>query len=507
MKIQVFGVVAVAGMALTSAIVWSSTSVEPRAKKAQLAPASNPSLPAPLPIASPPAEQPENVQPVVDRSTFTAGKTLMMEGRLGHAVVPAATDSETYVFVDVRADASKVATSTAPLELAIVIDRSGSMRGKRLRNAVDAAKTAIGRLRDGDIVSVLAYNTRTDVVVPATVIDAGSRTGILRRMKGLRAKGDTCISCAVETGMRMLGRSPNRVSRLLLLSDGEATRGIKDVEGFGAIADRCRTQGVSITSIGVDLDYNERIMAALARRSNGRHYFVESAAHLADIFTKEMQSLEKTVAANVEMNVTLAPGVFLDHVYDRTFRRTGTGIAVPMGIFAAGDAKTLLMRVRVPRGHDGDRAVAEVDLAYTDLVENQPGHCDGALIAQATSDPSKVSPLDGLVSMRISRSETAEALQQANLLFNSGRGDEARGLLSEKREQLKWRRKASKKAAPRKRASALDLDFEAQGAALDDAANAFKSASKSAGSGGASRTRKGRKQVRANQAAAVDLFE
>ena len=506
MKIQVFGAVAIAGMALTSAIVWSSTDARPRTRdiQARPAPASNPSLLTPPPVDTPTAETPP---PVVDRSTFTAGKTLMIEGRLGHAVVPSTTDSETYVFLDITADANKVAANPAPLELAIVIDRSGSMRGKRLQNAVDAARTAIERLRDGDIVSVLSYNTRTEVVIPTTVIDAQTRSDMLRRIKGIQAKGDTCISCAVETGMRMLGRSPNRVSRILLLSDGEATRGVKDVEGFGLIADRSRSMGVSITSIGVDLEYNERIMAALARRSNGRHYFVESAVHLADIFAKEMQSLEQTVAANAELQVELAPGVFLDHVYDRTFQPSGNGITVPLGTFTAGDAKTLLMRVRVPRGQDGERAIADVKLVYTDLVENQQGHCDGVLIAQATSDPSKVSPLDGLVSMRISRSETAEALQQANVLFNLGREAEARGLLSEKQNALESSRRRSRKATPTGRAWDLDRDFEQQNAALGDAANAFDEAAKSAGPGKASSSSGGRKQVRRNQEAAVDLFE
>ena len=502
MKLHVFGGIAVAGMALTSAIVWSATHASPPAVR-ELAKA-----PLPAEKSAQPAGAVSPEKPLLrDRSTFTAGETLMLEGRLGHAVLPSATESETYVFLDIKADAKKTASVDTPLQLAIVIDRSGSMRGKRLDNAIEAAKTAIARLRAGDTVSVLAYDTRVEVIVPTTVVDQRSRATIVRGLRGLRARGNTCISCAVEAGMRMLRQRPEAVSRLLLLSDGEATRGVKDLAGFNTIAERCRAMNISITSIGVDLDYNEQILAALDRRSNGRHYFAESSVRLSSIFDQEMQSLTKTIAADGHLHVSLAPGVVLDHVFDRSFQRTGAGISVPLGSFTAGDNKTVLLRVRVPRGRDGERAVAQVAMSYTDLTKGEKAHCDGALVAQATTDPAQVSPLDGLVAMRISRSETAEALEQANFLFRSGRGAEARDLLDSKRKRLERRKRASRKSAPRSRGWDVDQDFEKQSLALDAATGAFTKAEKAAAPGEAGQSAGGRAQIRHNQAAAVDLFE
>jgi Ca-activated chloride channel family protein len=131
---------------------------------------------------------------LVDRSHFQAGKTLMVEGRLGHAVLPANTDNVTFLFVDVSA-ANAVARNPAPLDLSIVIDRSGSMAGKRLTNALAAARTAIQRLRDGDVVSVVSFNTGVDVVVKPTVVDSTSRARMLGQIASIRAGGDTCISC------------------------------------------------------------------------------------------------------------------------------------------------------------------------------------------------------------------------------------------------------------------------------------------------------------------------
>jgi Ca-activated chloride channel family protein len=275
--------------------------------------------------------------------------------------------------------------------------------------------------------------------------------------------------------------------------------------------------GASITTIGVDVDYNERVMAALARDSNGRHFFVENPAGLPDIFDREMESLASTVANNTELTVDLAPGVFAEHVYDRSSATTGTQVVVPLGAFAAGDRKTLLVRLRVPRAPAGERPVAAVRLRFDDLTDGQPATSEGALLAQLTDDPSKVAPLDGLVSARLSSSETAEALEEANALFRSGRGDEARKLVETRRGLLQDRRAAAKAAAPATRAHDLDKSFERQEGALAGASTGFAQpppaptatpADIAGGEAEAARPERGRAgkaQVRSNQKDAFDL--
>src|SRR5690606_34554582 len=94
-----------------------------------------------------------------------------------------------------------------PLNLAIVIDRSGSMKGQRERNALDAAAGMIRRLRDGDSVSILAYSDAARTVVPVTTVSSATRERIIRDLQlGLadQPRGHTCISCGLEAGMRSL---------------------------------------------------------------------------------------------------------------------------------------------------------------------------------------------------------------------------------------------------------------------------------------------------------------
>jgi len=375
------------GMAASGGLVW--TAVQPDASASVAARSASPD-PAADPGATPrrPRKPARPAALDTERAHFQAGSTLVMEGRLGHPVLPSTSDSQTYLFVEIGADGSQRAAVPAPLNLSIVMDRSGSMKGKRLANATAAARSAIQRLRDGDVVSLVAYNTAAEVLAPPTTIDSTSRARLLGSLGRLRAAGDTCISCGVDAGMRLLGQRAGMVGRVLLLSDGEATAGVRDVEGFRRVAEDCRRMGASITTIGVDVDYNERIMAALARDSNGRHFFVENPSGLASIFDREMETLASTVANNAELTVDFAPGVFAEHVYDRSSAASGSQVVVPLGAFAASDHKTVLVRLRVPRGSAGERPVAAVRLRFDDLTRGQPGASEGALVAQLTDDES-----------------------------------------------------------------------------------------------------------------------
>jgi Ca-activated chloride channel family protein len=295
------------------------------------------------------------------------------------------------------------------------------------------------------------------------------------------------------------------VSRMLLLSDGQATAGIRDLPGFQRIAEQCRSMGASITTIGVDVDYNERILSQLARDSNGRHFFVGDPSGLPPVFDEEMRSLADTIATGAELTVDLAPGVFADHVFDRPAVQRGSQMVVPLGAFAGSDRKTLLVRLRVPRGAAGERPVAAVRLHYNDLAEGGAGDCEGELVAQLSDDPSAIAPIDGLVSARVSSSETASTLEEANALFQAGRAGEARGLISRKREAL---RHAAKTAGP-----LADKAFSKQDVILENAGTGF--AQPPAPTAGAepaatpprAEQRKGKEQVRNNQKDAFELSE
>lgn len=436
----------------------------------------------------------------VETWKFDDGGTVHLEGRLGHAKVAADERQETFIMLRAHAPAGAVAQSEAPLDVAIVVDRSGSMSGQRMQNARDAAKGMVSQLRDGDTVSVITYDTSTDVLVSPTPVSAASRTSILAAIDGITPGGDTCISCAIDAGMAALSGRNGAVKRILLLSDGEATAGVRDIPGFNRLAEQARDMGCSISSIGVDVNYNEQIMSALAIGSNGRHYFVEDAAGLPKVFEQEHRSLTQTVAARGEVRVKLAPGVRVRQVFGRVFRQEGDTLVVPMGTFSIGEEKTLLVKVDLPRQAQGLEEVADVSFSFDDLVTGQPGGCRGSLLAEVTDDTTEASTLDPVVAGRLSRAQTAETLREANRLFQQGQAASARERLKRLRKQIKKRR-TSVASRPKPAPGWVFDDLDVQAKAAEEAEAGFAQPP----AAGPAPARKGKAQVRRN-AQAADAF-
>lgn len=443
---------------------------------------------------------------------FTSGSTIMVEGRAGHPKLLRGKQGETFLMLEVTGAGSGSAKTAAPVNLAIVIDRSGSMKGTRMQNAISASTVAVDRLNDGDVVSVVTFDTRTSVVVSPSVIGPGVRERVNADIRSIALGGDTCISCGVEEALSLLERTTGRVNRMMVLSDGDANHGVRDVPGFRSIGERARGRGASVTTIGVDVDYNEKILTALAQESNGRHYFVENDAGLARIFEDEAESLLRSIASDAEAEIDLGPGVELDRVLDRSFRRSGSRISVPLGTFEKGEVKTVLVKVRVPDRQDGLAKLADVRLRYRDLLTDKAGECEGKLEVELTDDAAVASDLDPVVEERVNRSETASTLKEANFLFEQGKVGDARRRLEDRVSGLRQAaEKAKKGALPGSKLDAVDKNFQGQIAALEEASSGFATPPPAGGVGvpgdplSPQQSRQGKGTVRKNAQSAMEL--
>jgi Ca-activated chloride channel family protein len=237
------------------------------------------------------------------------------------------------------------------------------------------------------------------------------------------------------------------LTRILLLSDGEATSGVRDLDGFRRIAEGARGMGCAISSIGVDTDYNERVLSRLALDSNGQHYFAENASELSRAFDRELASLVQTVARDGEIELTLAPGVEVEKVFDRSFRQDGRRVIVPMGSFSTGEQKTLLVKVRLPRGPEGDFAVASLAFRAVEGASGSRSESLGSLAALRTL-AAVDSSLDPVVAARLTRTGTADAIEQANQLFNSGDLEGARRKLKQNLDDIDRAKKTAETRGP-----------------------------------------------------------
>ena len=262
----------------------------------------------------------------------------------------------------------------APVNVAIVIDRSGSMRGDKLAHAKQAAIMAINLMGADDIVSVVAYSDKVDVVVPATRLTR--KSGIIDKIEGLRSHGMTALYAGVRAGADELRKflERNQVNRVVLLSDGLANVGPRTPEELGAYGRKLVQDGIAVTTIGLGLGYNEDLMAKLAYNSDGNHAFVEKASELVKVFEQEFGDVLSVVAQGVEVTITCHVNVRPVRVLGRKAQITGNRITLKMNQIYGAQEKYVVVELEVPKSAARGKAhVADVEVDYKAVPSGKPG--------------------------------------------------------------------------------------------------------------------------------------
>ena len=274
----------------------------------------------------------------------------------------------TYLKVGLTGFALKNKEERTPVNVAIVIDKSGSMSGEKIRKAKEAALMAIDRLTRRDIVSVVAYNHTVEVLLPATKVT--DRAAIRAAISRLTAGGNTALFAGVSKGGEEVRKflDKNRVNRIVLLSDGLANVGPSSPAELGDLGGSLIKEGISVTTIGLGLGYNEDLMTQLARRSDGNHGFVKEPADLAKIFKFEFGDVLSVVAKEVAVTIRCAEGIRPVRLLGRKGEIVGQEVTAAINQLYSEQEKYVLLEVEVPPGEEKDvRDVATVNVSYLNM--------------------------------------------------------------------------------------------------------------------------------------------
>ncbi len=260
----------------------------------------------------------------------------------------------------------------APINLGLVLDRSSSMAGDKLEKAKEAALMVVDRLQPDDVISVVTYDSAVEILVPAT--RATARDSIREQISALTPRGSTALFAGVSHGLEELAKNlnPSRVNRMILLSDGQANVGPRSPNELGRLGEIAARQGISITTIGLGLGYNEDLMTQLAVRSDGNHAFAENAVDLAQIFQHELGDVLSVVAQDVHIDIEFAPGVAPVRAIGRDATINGNKARVSLSQLYAKQQKHVLFEVKVPPGAAGKkRALADVAVNYANMISKK----------------------------------------------------------------------------------------------------------------------------------------
>ncbi len=348
-------------------------------------------------------------------------------------VIPAGRVERAYLKVGLDGlDITEVSTRT-PVNVALVLDKSGSMSGEKIHRAKEAAKMAVDRLGPDDIVTVVAYDNTVELLVPAT--KARDRALIKQQIDRLGASGGTALFAGVSVGAREVRKflDSRRVSRVVLLSDGQANVGPSSPYELADLGASFIKEGISVTTIGLGTGYNEDLMAGLAEASDGNHAFAENAADLARIFNFEFGDLLSVVARDVRVEIQLSPGVRPIRVLGRKAKIHGRQVVARINQLYARQEKFLMLEVEVPAGAHGlTRDLASVTIAYNDTISNQRDSLSGLATVRYSSSMEEVlaGENDGVVVSSVALIAN-ERNRAALTLRDRGKTREAEQLLEE----------------------------------------------------------------------------
>ena len=321
------------------------------------------------------------------------------------------------------------AAQRPPIDVALVIDTSGSMSGSKIVNARLAAASFLDGLADGDVVSVYAFNDQVTELAPPTTVSTGTRSVLLGRVQGLYAAGGTNLHDGLMAGRLATDRAPEShpVRRIVVISDGRATVGETSSESIANVAAQATEHGAQVTSIGVGLDYDEGMLNAMAVRSAGRVYHLEEPAQMASILHDELELLGETVAANAYIEFTPAEDVSVEATETSRVDVRGRSIRIPLGSLYSGQHREILMHARVPTTGNGGRALGEAHLVWQEPGASAVRH--GAAVPleyELTSDATApAQSVQQRVQAMVVSYEATRAQLRATELLNRGEAERA----------------------------------------------------------------------------------
>ncbi len=319
-----------------------------------------------------------------------------------------------------------------PLDLALVIDTSGSMSGAKIENAKNAARTLLQSLADGDVVSVDTFSDEAHTLVEPTTLSATNRPKVLARIAELPTSGGTNMFDGLALAESHVARAPatHGVRRVVMISDGIANVGPSSPEALGALAERGLRFQAQVTSLGVGNDYDEKTLNALAVKTTGRLYHLAEPKEMASLLRRELDLLTSTVASDAFVEVVPAPGVdIVEALGVRTENMTAGAVKLPLGALFAGQHREALVRVRL---HDTSKTETPRALASIRLHFHDPD--DGGLErVQEIAVRSSFSSDEAVVASHInSRTGSITAVMEAGRIqvaaaqnVNSGQFDDA----------------------------------------------------------------------------------
>ena len=345
-----------------------------------------------------------------------------------------------YLYIDLKADRVDEKKERTPLNISIVIDKSGSMADK---NKLEFVKKAVDYIIDevgtDDYVSVVSYDDYVDVVQRSSLIR--DKYELRDKVSHIKPGGFTNLSDGMFEGYNQVDKSYSRgyVNRVFLLTDGLANRGITDRwELNNKVRDRNRRDGITISTFGVGNDFNENLMADLADYGKGNYYYIKNSYDIPEIFASELKEVRNLVGQGTKLKVKF-PSEYLtiDKVFGYPYEISGNDITVDFKDVFSEQTKSVLIKFDIKRKITS-RLDFESELSYEDVASNfeKVSVRDDKSIEPASSREEYLKGNNETVVQNISVFEANDMMESALREADNGNYSDAKTRLKEAQDYM-----------------------------------------------------------------------
>ncbi|NOT39593.1 MAG: VWA domain-containing protein [Alphaproteobacteria bacterium] len=374
-----------------------------------------------------------------------------------------------------------------PLNLSLVLDRSGSMSDEgKIEYLRRAAKLAVDRLGNRDTLSIVEYDDSITLMWPARRV---GNTGEVKAMiDRLDPRGSTNLTGGMMRGVdeakNALGgpaQADGTITRVILMSDGLANVGITNPQEIAGLVRGAKRDGIRISAMGLGRDYDEDLMQAVAENGGGRYYYIEHPTQMARVFQEELGSLFDTVARDIEIRFSGTAIVRKVEVvgYDDAngTRETKRGLDDVFG----GEKRSVLLRMEVAAPSSGRVDLGQVTVNYKTAKGGEAKSFSQSLSVDATTDRAAVSRARNKeASAQATLAESDRVQKEQVKLVQAGRHDEAKKNMTALAKDLSEKNKSLNDERVRRKIEAINVENDqmSRAAASESEQKSYLKASK-----------------------------
>jgi Ca-activated chloride channel family protein len=278
------------------------------------------------------------------------------------------------------------------VDMVIVLDRSGSMQGRKLEDARRAVLELLSNLSAKDRFGMVTYSEGVHIAAGLTNVTEDNRARLISAVKGVRAGGGTNLGAGLQAGINLL-RMPlrsNNAARVILISDGLANRGITDMNSLTGIAAAAVESEFSVSTVGVGVEFNEQLMTALADRGTGNYYYLENPAAFAEVFQQEFYNTRTAAITGLKIQIPVNTGISLSDAAGYPISiHNGQAVFYP-GNLRSGQTRKLYLSLNVPTSLQRTFELDQIQIQYRHNDRSYTTTLDESFTIACVNDQKKV---------------------------------------------------------------------------------------------------------------------